>query len=329
MVARCLLGLFLFLLTPGCMLSSQQQDANTEVYTMQHGGEERSYLLYVPPGCKAGEVMPLLVVLHGGHGSGRQVMRWAGFNKIAEREHFLAVYPNGIERNWNDGRAIMQYRSHSENIDDVGFVAALLDHLVQKFHADPTRLYVAGISNGAMMTLRVAAELSHKIAAASSVCGSLPRNLLTAFKPSQPVPLLLMNGTEDPLVPWAGGDVHFGRKKLGQIVSTRDTIALWVSRNGCRVEPAVSLLADKNPGDGCKVRQELYAGRDEVVLYEIIGGGHTWPGTSPYAPAWLIGKTCRDIEGSEVIWEFCKTHRKDSTQPTKKSPNPPRNSAKE
>src|SRR6185295_15856333 len=155
------------------------------------------------------------------------------FNELADRDGFIAVYPAGIERNWNDGRKIQNYRAMRENIDDVGFISSLMDWFQKKYPLDPRRIYVTGISNGAMMSCRLACELSGRIAATAPVAGSIPKDITGRCDPKNPVSMMFINGDEDPLVPFFGGAVHFWNKKLGEVVSVQEAAATWALKDGC------------------------------------------------------------------------------------------------
>ncbi|HPO86033.1 MAG TPA: PHB depolymerase family esterase [Candidatus Hydrogenedentes bacterium] len=272
---------------------------------IEHDGLKRTFRFVLPTNTAHGKSLPLVLVLHGGFGTGEKMAKLSGFDILARREGFIVVYPDGVNRHWNDGRG-----QHSD-ADDVGFIRKLIDHFIGRFGADPTRVYVTGASNGGMMALRLACELSDKIAAVAPVIASMPEPLIGMCRPTHPMPVLIMNGEQDPLVPWNGGEVRFQRRKLGKVVSTPNTVSFWVRYNGCQSEPRVEFLPDLSPGDGTRIRVERYdGGREgsEVVLYAVEGGGHTWPGGPSYLPKWLIGKTSRDIQASEVIWDFFKKH---------------------
>jgi len=125
------------------------------------------------------------------------------------------------------------------------------------------------------------------------------------------VSVLILQGTDDPLVPYEGGGVARGRQ--GRIIGTEEVIRLWVQHNGCLPRPKKGALADKDATDGCKADWSLWSqGRSgsEVKLIRIVGGGHTWPGGVQYLPARWIGKVCRDFDATEVIWEFFRNHSK-------------------
>ena len=269
-------------------------------------GLERTYLLHVPPGYDASRPTALVLALHGGHGNARKMERLTALNTLADREGFLVAYPEAVEGNWNDGRGIPEYRSHREGINDVAFLTALIRELRRAWAVAPDRVYVTGVSNGAMMCLRMACEAPGEIAAAAAVVGSLPENLSRTCRPSRPIPILMINGTDDPLVPWQGGYVHFRRQKLGRVLSVSDTVALFRAANRCTGTPAATEIPDRFD-DGTKVLRRSFGSCSQgsrVVLYEIRGGGHNWPGTPLHGPGFLVGRTSREIDASRVIWDF-------------------------
>ena len=140
---------------------------------------------------------------------------------------------------------------------------------------------------------------------AAPVIASLPTDL--DCQPDEPISILIMNGTEDPLVPWEGGQVHFLRKELGGAVSTPDMIAFWVEANGCDPTPTVERLPDLDPDDEILIQKDTYSDcleDTQVVLYTVEGGGHTWPGGPQYAPKPFIGRVSRDLHAGEAIWTF-------------------------
>lgn len=273
--------------------------------TLMHDGLERTYRLYVPGSLPAAEEVPLVMVLHGGGGTGEMIARYTHFDRIAGEHGFIAVYPDGIDRHWNDGRF------EDEKPDDLGFLTKLIDTLSAQFAIDPNRVYVTGASNGGMMSLRLACEATDYFAAVACVISAIPEPKADVWSPSRPMPIIIMNGDADPLVPWEGGEITIQRQTRGRVISTPDTVAFWVKHNQCDMSPAISYLPDNDPEDGMRIREERYSGGTdgaEVVLYAVEGGGHTWPGGVQYLPEWLIGKTCHDIDGSDVIWQFFSEH---------------------
>jgi polyhydroxybutyrate depolymerase len=275
------------------------------------GGLQRTYNVHISDAYDKNKPTPLVIVLHGGGGNGQGMIKLTGFNAVADENNFIVVYPDGFEKHWNDGRDVRRYSAQSQNVDDVGFISALIDHLSSKYNIDSKKVYVTGISNGAFMSNRLGCQLSQKIAAIAPVAGNMPANIAPQCKPTRPVSALIINGTEDPLVPWSGGYAHIGSVKLGEILSVADTVKLWVENDKCTAPPVIAQLPDKDPSDGTTVSTETYKGCTndaEVILYKVEGGGHTWPGGPQYLPRLLIGRTSRDFNASEVIWQFFNQH---------------------
>jgi len=297
-----------------CTASRIQADrAGNLSKSLNHGGLERAYHLHIPSSYRNSMATPLLVALHGGGGNGQKMATLSRLSLLADQNGFMVAYPEAVEHHWNDGRGLSQYRSQRQNIDDVGFISRMIDDIAGDYNLDEKRVYVTGASNGAMMSLRLGCELADKITAMAPVIGSMPENLVSECAPARPVPLLMINGSHDPLVPWEGGYVHFLRKKLGKIISVPQTIDFWVARNGCSPEPQITKEPDTDPDDGTRVQKGVYgqcADGADVVLYEIKGGGHTWPGGYQYLPEFLIGKTNRDLNASETIWNFFNGYRR-------------------
>lgn len=282
--------------------------------TIKAGGIDRTYLLYIPRGIRPEDKPPLLIVLHGGGGTGKGMVKLTrgGFNHIADKYKFMVAYPDAIERHWNDGRGL-DYRAMRDNVDDVGFISQLIDQLIKKRRIDKDRVYVTGASNGGLMSYRLACDLTNKIAGIAPVIASMGKHLAMKETPSGPMPVLIINGTKDPLMPWNGGEKYIRGKRLGVFLSTPATVEYWVKINGCPPNPLVTRLNDKDPHDGATVRVETYktgkSGAD-VILYAVEGGGHTWPGGVQYLPQTTIGTTCKDFDACRVIWDFFARHKK-------------------
>ncbi|HKK42459.1 MAG TPA: PHB depolymerase family esterase [Bacteroidales bacterium] len=282
-----------------------------------HDNLKRTLWMFIPSDIKQNEQLPMVIALHGRGGNGKSMLLLTrkGFNRLSKRDRFIVVYPSGIDLNWNDGRMDEEAndRAHRENIDDVGFISALIDTMIRHYNADPGRVYVTGISNGAIMSYRLACELSDRIAAIAPVDGNMPCHLFPECSPSKPVSVLAINSTDDPLVPYNGGEIHGGirRINLGKVLSAEESVMFWVKHDSCSLPPVITDEPDRDPEDGTRVRKMLYPNGvegTEVILYKIEGGGHTWPGGIQYLPVLLIGKTSWDIDANEVIWDFFKKH---------------------
>jgi polyhydroxybutyrate depolymerase len=266
----------------------------------------RTYRIVLPDAYDSELPLALVLALHGGGGNADQMCELkGGLPDLLDEERFLLVCPDGIEEHWNDGRQVERYRTHREGIDDVGFLLKLVDQIVDDFNIMPGQVYVTGASNGGLMSYRLACEASDRIAAAAAVIANLPAG--HECEPKQPISIMVLNGTDDPLMPYAGGQVRFFDQELGEVISTAETVAFWVEVNGCTDSTAKLEILDEDPRDETQIIREEYlecAEGVEVVSYEVVNGGHTWPGGSQYAPRFVIGTVSRDAHAGELIWEF-------------------------
>jgi polyhydroxybutyrate depolymerase len=290
--------------------------------TIAVGGRLRSYVLYQPDGMgnqasAPGGRIPLVIALHGRLGTGIGMEKLTHFEAIAAREKFLLIYPDGIKKSWNDGRGTP---AEKEGVDDVGFIGALIDSAIRHCSVDPKRIYVTGISNGGFMTMRLATELSDRIAAVAVVAATMDEE--TARHADQgasadsvsgpqvrPVSVLVMHGRKDPLVPFYGGSVRGGAG--GPILSHDSTVRWWVRVDECTHHHLVTEMIPDSAGDGTSAWHRAYPGGvqgTEVESYVIENGGHTWPGGWQYLPVFMVGKTSRNLDASAVIWKFFRLH---------------------
>lgn len=299
-------GLFVVLfiigfLTPG----SAQQNIDAALYV---NNVKREYIIHLPPGYTKDQSLPLVMVFHGGGGNSRQIQRYMGMDAIADRENFIAVYPNGIGKQWNDGR---DFKESIAANDDAQFVSQLLDSMQKNHSIDNKRVFATGISNGGFFSIYLSYKLSDRLLAIAPVCASIPERIYPGFYPKNPVSVLIMNGTADPLVPYNGGAVGNSRMgDRGRCTSTDSTLQRYISITKVNPTAVVEAIPDRNKRDGCIATSYTYTGgRNDtrVCLVKIKYGGHTLPGGSPYLPKMIIGRVCNDFEGNEMIWEFFKS----------------------
>lgn len=295
-------------------------------------GSPRYFRVYVPAALPSRP--PLVVLLHGGRQSMRKIFGAnAGATRawpvLAEESGFLLIIPNGINadtgdpygdsQNWHDCRAM---GSTGSTADDVAFVSALVGWASSTYRIDRARVYATGASNGGGMAYRLAIERPDLLAAGAVFIMNLARNG-DCGPPHTPVPILICNGTTDPLVPWNGGVVAYSR---GEVVSAAETLAAWRTANRTATEPAEEIHhPDLDPGDGCSVTTWRYlpappGSGAEVVLSMVTGGGHTVPTRAYPVPAWLLslsglGNQNRDIEGARHAWAFLSRQRLASPPP--------------
>jgi len=204
-----------------------------------------------------------------------------------------------VNRRWNDGRG---YRATQ---DDVGFVRLLLDSLRTTLPVDPSRIYATGISNGAGLAFRLACELPGTFAAVAPVAGGLAAALEERCASAEPTSLVMFQGTRDPLMPYVGGNLSLGR---GRVLAAPDAAALFARVNGCGGQVEVTAEPD-TVTDGTRVRRSTFTGcppGQDVVLFTIEGGGHTWPGGPPVGRA--VGRASRDLDATRVMLDFFDRH---------------------
>ncbi len=277
---------------------------------MEFDGRERNYIVHLPPKEKMNTPVPLLFHLHGGGGTakGTAGLTFGRFNALADQEGFIVVYPNAINKNWNDGRKLEGELAWKEDIDDVGFITAIVNEIKQKYNIDESRIFTTGMSNGGFMSSRLLCDRANIFRGGAILTASLSKDYMPKCNPEKPVAVMVMNGTDDPLVPYNGGQVKVFRKTRGEIVSTDEIMDFWKAENGCEVKQDKVELPD-SVDDGTTVSVTKYTNCKEegtLVLYTINGGGHTWPGGKQYLGKALIGKTNRDIVACDVIWDFFK-----------------------
>jgi polyhydroxybutyrate depolymerase len=271
------------------------------------GGETRTYLVHIPAAYTGATPAPLVLAFHGGATDAAVMLRFCGLNDKADQAGFIVAYPNGTGETkklltWNAGNCCGYAKRN--NVDDVAFVRAVLDDMDKAVRIDAKRVYATGMSNGAMMCYRLAAELSDHIAAIAPVAGTMG---VDGPAPGQPVPVLHFHGSEDQFVPIGGGQ---GPRSLSQtdFASVDETIRAWVKIDGCRQEPVVTKIGTKDANGLTVVRSVYPAGPSgaEVVLYTIQGGGHTWPGQVPRMA--MLGKSTTVISANDLMWEFFQKH---------------------
>jgi polyhydroxybutyrate depolymerase len=267
-------------------------------------GLKREFITYLPAGGGSGNAMPVIISLHGRLGTAEGEMKFADFRPIADREKVIIVCPQGINRSWNDGRGTP---AHNKGINDVKFIDELIGYILKTYKADPKRVYVTGMSNGGFMTSRLACELSDRIAAIAVVAASMDQD--ENYAPKKPMPAMYIQGTADPLVPFAGGPMKRGAG--GSIYGHEEVLKAWAIADGCdNKATVVNLPVQVN--DGTSVTKETYEGQDgvRVIGYIINNGGHTWPGGTQYLPKGIIGSLSHNMNACDAIWNFFKQYRK-------------------
>jgi len=289
-------ALLLGCLTAAPKASADSSGAVTE-RTIKIGGLDRSYLLYKPANLPAGQVVPLVVALHGGVGTGKIMENQTGLDSVADRHGFMVAYPDGVARAWNVGSCCA--KPMTDNIDDVGFIRAVIADASAIAAVDKTRVYGTGFSNGSMLLHRIACEAPDTFTAIAAVSGGI---MVQSCSPKKPVPALLIQGRDDPRIPWDGGLFQGNfRPSIAQIVSNLG------QRNGCSTQEKVTSNVD---GVECHTLLNCSSG-DEVSWCGLVGVGHQWAGGKTYFPG-LLGKNNDNFNTSEKIWGFFAQYPKKS-----------------
>lgn len=286
------------------------------------GSLRRSYRVHRPQSAPDGA--PLWLVLHGsgGTGAGMQAMHGGAFDRLAEREGIVLAYPDGFDQHWNDCRPHADYSANLQNVDDVGFLRALVQALHDEFAIDLGRVTAIGISNGGQMVFRLAFELPELAATYVALLANLPAPGNDDCRHgATPVRMLLINGSEDPINPSQGGLVNLaGNTSRGAVLSSRQTAEAWAKLAGHTVEPAIFRIGERSLDDETAVVlwQWQSPNTPAVSWINVVGGGHSVP-TTAWLPAWpaavetavraAYGRQSREFETAEIIFDFSSSRR--------------------
>ena len=271
--------------------------AQIQTGSFEFDGRTRNYMVYLPTNYTGSTNFPLVICLHPYGWGAQRMMDYTKLNQVADTSDFIVVYPSAIP-NWNSGIAgVPGYPT--PDVDDVGFIDALIDTMINSYSIDLERIYSCGYSNGGYMSYKLACQLGNRIAAIASVGGVIATSTAESCSPLRTMPVLAIHGTADPYIGINGGTGYY---------SIDQTLSYWTSFNDC-VQIDTTTLPDLDPTDGCTVEKITYtycSDNSNVVYYKVINGGHTWPGADPI-PA--FGNTNHDIDASVEIWNFFKNHK--------------------
>ncbi len=291
-------------------VSEVDEHPELKAYTLKHGGIVRDVGIFDPRRSPAGTLRPAVVVLHGGLGDDDDTvaLKFGKLDQLAVADDFLVAYPQGVGGHWNDGRNVERYVTQRERINDVDFLATLVDELVEARGADPSAVFFVGVSDGAMMVHRFACERPEKLRGFTAVIGAMPEHIARRRWRcgKKALSALMINGTDDPVVPWDGGSVRFEGHELGKVLSAEQTFAFWARHDGCKGVD-VSEIPDFAPQDGTRIERTQATGcleEAKVELFAVRGAGHTWPSGWQYLPKSMIGSTSRDIDAAIAAWRF-------------------------
>jgi polyhydroxybutyrate depolymerase len=268
------------------------------------GDRDRTFAYYAPSPLPP---HPALVIAFHGSGETGEELRWHsgyGFDRVADAHGFVVVYPDGYEHHWDDCRAMASYAARTLHVDDLGFTRALIGYFQSKLGADKTRVFAAGHSNGGHMVYRLALEMPGEIRAVAAISASLPTpENADCEATGKPTPVLIMNGTEDGLNPYGGGQSHvIGFGSSGDVLSSIETAQYFAGLEGASMTPVV----ERVPGGDASLwveRSTWGAPTARVVLDTVHGGGHVVPQSLSRYPR-ILGRTDQDFDGPAEIWRF-------------------------
>lgn len=320
-MSKCLASVLaiLILILQACTASKPQQHPASSAlhvpgiskHTLMSGDLSRGYQVYRPNNAKEGAAV--VFVLHGSRGSGEKMRALVGanFERLADQQGFLVVYPDGYENHWNDCRGSADYTANTENIDDIAFFSALVATVTKNQQASAERMFVTGLSNGGQMAYKLAMEAPTLFRGYAAVIASLPEDRnLDCRKSNTPVSMMIVNGSEDPINPYNGGVVSVaGNSSRGLVMSTRETALYWAGLAGNRRPPNVKRYPEIDGDQSTYIEEKNWQNGNghRITLVTMHGSGHVFPVPNAELPpelTALIGKAARDIDGAELITRF-------------------------
>ncbi|VAV84603.1 hypothetical protein MNBD_BACTEROID02-1248 [hydrothermal vent metagenome] len=281
-----------------------------------HGGYVRTWLTYLPKNYSEAKTYPLVIALHGGGGTAKQLMTSTKkrFNTLADTEGFIMVYPQGAEKSWNDNNKRDQNGfARKENIDDVGFISKMISKLQSEYNINDDAVFACGISNGGLMSQTLAMELPEKIKVIGMVAATFGKDEADKVADVSPFSILFIHGTKDLIIPYAEGDITVFKKTRGHVLGIDKSIAYMCTLNGNILKPIVTKLANTSIKDNMISEHFKYPNPEnpslKVELIKVINGGHSWPGAKKKKRLLkkITGATTQDFNACDKLWEFFKS----------------------
>ncbi|TCK23864.1 polyhydroxybutyrate depolymerase [Ancylobacter aquaticus] len=296
----CLLGAILTLLVAltGPAASPAAAQSRDSLRTLVSGGLTREYILHLPKNAPPGP-RPVVIALHGALQPAGMMQRYLDLDAVADREGFVVAYPKGLNLLWNDGRSsIAGFIPLLHKRDDGRFVLDVLEALEAEGIADSSRAYLMGFSNGGFLTAFIACRYAERFQAYATLMMTVPKDYAESCRPSKPVPILLMNGTYDPIVPM------FGRPTPGaRLMSANDSAALFARLDGCAAP-------ERTSAPHARITRWNDCAPGGAVAYYEVAGGHQPPSQSTDAvdalASVLLGPRRSGLDAPEEIWTFFK-----------------------
>lgn len=294
--------MLLLALTAALLACGKSRDDHIAERGVEVGNTERRYHLHTADGSDA-KRLPLVVVLHGSGSSGQTLGQTYGFAPMVRRRELIAAYPDAVDGNWR------------ATDSDVRFIDAVIDDVLKHERVDPARLFVVGASSGGMMVFHWLPRTKHRIRGAGTVIAGMPRRVAARFALKHPVDVMMINGTEDPLIPYGGGwgapgEPRNSGPRSAELLPVEHVAQRIASENGIEAKPRALGVPDTAPDDGCTANVIRWHGaKARVSLIRVQGGGHVPPGGSQYLPIEKIGRACRDFHHAEAMWAFFQSAR--------------------
>ncbi|MEM7574515.1 MAG: PHB depolymerase family esterase [Bacteroidota bacterium] len=309
-----IVGLITLGLSLGCSDDGElriREFSSTVNAFVEHQNNQRKYVLHLPPTYDGLSDVPLVIMLHGGGGNAQSVQGFTQMNPVADANGFLVAYPQGFGPtqngfSWADGRATS---ATNMGVDDVGFIAKMIDDVRSEYRIAPNNIYACGFSNGGFMSQRLACELENVFAGIGTLGATISSEVLAQCSNTQSIPMLLMLGDADPFVPYHGGTVANNPSLIEGAEALAD---YWKENNRCQTTRPELLLPDLDSTDSSTVSLVEFSDCDcnaQVSLYRIDNGGHTWPGVENVSYEMIAGETNEDIDASSVLWAFFSQHQ--------------------
>lgn len=278
------------LLLLNCVLHSSAQVSSDSILV---NGHLRGFHFIAPPNLKAGG--SLVFILHGSGGNGKNmIQRTSNLAQLAPTENIVLVYPNGYKNYWNECRKAANSEANMININEEAFFNSMIQYFLMKYKINDKRVFAVGTSGGGHMCYKLAMTIPEKFAAVTAIIANLPdTDNMDCTEANVAIPIMIVNGTADPLNLYEGGMMKSGNFIMGNVRSTDRSFHYWATLAGYEGDPAKELLPDNDPSDGKTIERYTYKekGKPEVVLLKVIGGKHDYP---------------KDIDVHVEAWNFFK-----------------------
>jgi polyhydroxybutyrate depolymerase len=315
-----------------CFFPAQPTRAQDREETVRINTNPRTFVVHLPADYDPKKRYPVVLALHGLGGDGLLMAHISHLDETADRFGFIVVYPNAEEGRWTKldprpsggfgsigrgrlglGQPAPMARDRNEPggepTNDTIYFDAVLDKIESEYRVDASRIYATGVSDGGFMTFRLGCQMAYRIAAIATVAATLPYGLSESCTnwAWRSVPLLMINGTSDPIIS------YFGRPGLDvryPLLSAKDTLKVWSKMDGCGNKPVRTKIPPRAEG-GMETQVDTYNDCLEggaAILYSVLKGGHTWPGGDPFMPEQRSGAISHDLDAGEIIWQFFAAH---------------------